>query len=145
MGGTHTLIVTFTNPLNTANVAIASGIASFATTPVITGDTMTISLSGVADAQVVDLQFSGVTDFFGQSIATSDLRAGFLVGDVNGDGSVNAADATSARNASGQTAAGSNFRSDCNADGSINSADAAIVRGHSGNGLPTEVVAASEH
>src|SRR3712207_7115424 len=47
-----------------------------------------------------------------------------LVGDTNGDRSVNAGDALQTRNRSGQPAASSTFRSDVNTDGNVNSGDA---------------------
>ncbi len=61
---------------------------------------------------------------------------GVLLGDTNGDRSVNSGDAMETRNRSGQTADQSNFRSDVNFDGAINSGDASIVRSNSGSGLP---------
>ena len=64
------------------------------------------------------------------------VQIGVLVGDTNGDGVVNSADAQLTRNRSGQTTYGTNFRSDCNLDGSINSADALIVRARSGTNIP---------
>ena len=58
-----------------------------------------------------------------------------LVGDANGDGFVNAADATVTRNRSGQPTSATNYRADVNHDGSVNSADATIVRARSGTSI----------
>ncbi|MDQ6860885.1 MAG: dockerin type I domain-containing protein [Verrucomicrobiota bacterium] len=59
-----------------------------------------------------------------------------LVGDANGDGVVNSADATITRNRSGATTDGTNFRTDFNTDGTVNAADATIVRNASGHFVP---------
>jgi hypothetical protein len=61
---------------------------------------------------------------------------GVLVGDTNSDASVNSGDALQTRGRSGQTANGTNFRSDVNIDGAINGGDALIVRSRSGIALP---------
>jgi len=67
---------------------------------------------------------------------TTTATMGVLVGDSNGDGTVNSGDAQQTRNRSGQTADGTIFRSDVNTDGTVNSGDAFIVRDRSGTGLP---------
>ncbi len=60
------------------------------------------------------------------------IPVGILLGDSNGDGTVNSGDAIQARNRSGQPTSGTNFRSDSNIDGTVNSGDAIIVRNQSG-------------
>jgi hypothetical protein len=59
-----------------------------------------------------------------------------LIGDTNGDRTVNAGDALQTRSRSGQAAAAANFRNDVNADGVINSGDSLSVRRRSGASLP---------
>jgi hypothetical protein len=58
-----------------------------------------------------------------------------LVGDINGDGFVNAGDALQTRSRSGQAADATSFRSDVNLDGSVNSGDTTIVRSRSGTSI----------
>jgi len=57
------------------------------------------------------------------------------MGDVNGDGEVNAGDVLQTRNRSGQTLDANSFRSDVNTDGDLNSGDASIVRSQSGRAI----------
>ncbi len=61
---------------------------------------------------------------------------GVLVGDTNGDRSVNAGDSLQTRSRSGQATEAINFRSDVNADGFVNSGDTLLVRSRAGSALP---------
>ena len=63
-------------------------------------------------------------------------RPSLLLGDSNGDRSVNSGDATQTRNRSGQALTATTFRSDVNVDATINSGDAFIVRSRSGQSIP---------
>ncbi len=134
----HTIIVTFSNPLSSVGDAdVTSGFGAVASTAIGSdAHDYLVNLTGVTDAQQITLTLSNVTDSLGfnsNAIATS---IGFLLGDANGDGTVNSADATQTRSRSGQALDGTNFRSDVNADGFLNSADVTIVRARSGNALP---------
>jgi hypothetical protein len=132
--GNHTVVFTFTHNV-TSGTATMTGTGS-AAAPAFSGNTMTVNLSGVTDAQKLKLTLSGVTDALSQVLPSTAVNMSVLAADVNGDGSVNSADATVMRNHSGQTTDGTNFRSDVNVDGSVNSADATMIRARSGNGLP---------
>jgi uncharacterized MnhB-related membrane protein len=61
---------------------------------------------------------------------------GVLIGDVNGNGAVNASDVALAKSRIGQPVNPATFRSDTNADGSINATDVALVKSAVGTGLP---------
>ncbi len=63
---------------------------------------------------------------------------GVLVGDTNGNGTVNAADVAQTKGRVGQTVDATSFRSDVNANGSIDAADAAIIKQNSGASLPPD-------
>jgi Dockerin type I domain len=73
---------------------------------------------------------------FAQSVTSASVTAGILVGDTNGDGTVNSADISQTKSRSGQAVDGSDYRSDLTADGSINSADISLVKSKSGTALP---------
>ena len=97
---------------------------------------MTVNLTGVGNAQTIAVNLSNVTDEFSQVLANTAVNASFLLGDTNGDRSVNAGDALQTRNRAGQGADSTNFRSDVNLDGIVNSGDTAIMRARSGDALP---------
>ncbi len=97
----------------------------------VSGSTVTIPLTGVVSQQTIQVRLNGVN---GSTAITIPMSV--LVGDVSGDGVVNASDVTITRSRSGQAVTATNFRSDYNADGSINAADATTVRSRSGNFIP---------
>jgi len=82
------------------------------------------------------VRLSGVTDSFGQALSNTSASMRMLIGDSNGDGTVNSGDALQTRGRSGQPADAINLRSDFNIDGFVNSGDAVIVRAKSGNSVP---------
>jgi hypothetical protein len=129
----HQVIVKFAAPVTFTSAAISSGTGSVATTSM-SGTELTVNLSGVGNAQNLTLTLANVSD--GTDTADLTIPMGFLVGDVNGDRTVNSGDALLTRNRSGQQADATNFRSDVNADGSVNGGDAIVVRGRAGNSLP---------
>jgi plastocyanin len=130
-GGVYQLVVQFPNPV-TVSGATFSGTGSVTGTSV-SGSTVTIDLNMVTSPQSALLMLNGVSD--GTLSGDVPIAVNFLIGDTNGDGTVNAADALQTRGRSGQVAATNNFRSDVNTDGVINSADALAVRSRSGTSL----------
>ena len=64
------------------------------------------------------------------------VSMGVLVGDVNGNATVNASDVSLTKAQVGHTVSGSNFREDVNANGLINSVDIALVKSKVGTALP---------
>lgn len=93
-----------------------------------------VGLTGVANAQTLVVNLSGVSD----GILSGDVPVAMsvLVGDVSGDGVVNAGDAAQTRSRAGQTTDATNYRFDINADGFVNSGDAVVARSRSGTVLP---------
>ena len=74
--GDHTIIVTFSNPVESGNASVTSGTGSVVGAPAISGNTMTINLTGVADAQTTTVTLTGVSDQFGQTLADTPLSCG---------------------------------------------------------------------
>jgi len=69
-------------------------------------------------------------------LLSTSVSMGVLVGDVNGNALVNAADVSLTKSQVGMPVSGSNFREDVNANGLINSVDVALVKSNVGTGLP---------
>ncbi len=140
-GGSTQVVFTFPSAVtvNTGGGGFQGGEVTSGTGSVsgVTGagtNTVTVNLSGVANAQWVTVTLHGVND----GTYTNDVavQAGVLSGDTTGDRSVNSADISQTKSRSGQAVGSGNFRSDVTADGSLNSADISLVKSRSGTALP---------
>ena len=130
----HQVIATFASPVSVGGVTVTSSDGMATASSSVSGTTVTITVSSVANAQKLGISLNGVND--GTTMGSLNIPMGVLLGDANGDRNVNSADATITRNHSGQPTDASNFRTDYNVDGNINSADATAVRARSGNFIP---------
>jgi hypothetical protein len=132
--GNHTLAFTFCG--NIVGGSASATNASISGAPIISGNTMTVNLTGVPNAQKVTVTLSGVNDGSGAIMPDTAVTMGVLAGDSNGDSSVNAGDALQTRNRSGQAVDATNCRTDFNLDGVINAGDALLARAQSGSTIP---------
>ena len=131
--GNYTIILTFDQPVNagTASTTAGTGVVSNVS---FSGNTMTLSLSGVTDQQVLTVATNGVAGT--NTISTSPtVRVGFLQGDVNLDRGVNVGDTIATRAHAGAVT-GSTFQYDVNVDGQVDVGDTILVRSKSGNFVP---------
>jgi alpha-L-rhamnosidase len=98
------------------------------------GDTMTVDVTGVTNAQEITVQVSNLNGTAGSGSVT----LGVLLGDINGDGAVNAQDVTIDRNAVESVAGTSGFNpnTDINLDGAVNAQDVTIVRNAVESSIP---------
>jgi hypothetical protein len=130
-GGNHKLVFTFTNNVTSGTASIRKGIATVAGTS-FSGHTMIVNLSNVADEQVVTVALTGVTDEFSQVLPETLVSAAMLMGDTNGNGTVNASDIAQTKAQSGLPVTASNFRTDVNVSGTVNATDLAMVKSNLG-------------
>ena len=129
---TYNMVLTLTNgPITSGTAAVTSGTGT-AGMPSFSGNTMTVPLTGVNNAQVLTLTVNNVNGL----LPSASVNASFLIGDTGGDGAVNSADIGQTKSQSGIPVTGSNLREDVNIDGSINSADIGLVKSKSGTALP---------
>jgi hypothetical protein len=129
---TYNIVLAFTNGPITSGTAMVTAGTGTAGAPIFSGNTMTVPLTGVTNAQTLTLTVSNVN---GQ-LPSASVSVGFLIGDTNGDGQVNSADIGQTKSQSGGTVTNSNFREDVNADGNLNSGDIGLVKSRSGTALP---------
>ena len=137
----YTMIVTFNANVSITGdpqAAVTSGIGKIGTGGVdngghviIANNLVTIPLTNVANAQTIQVTLYGVNSSTNLVIAMS-----ILVGDTNGNGSVNASDVSQIKSRVGQQISATNFRCDVNANGYIDAADVAITKSRAGSGLP---------
>jgi hypothetical protein len=135
--GNHTLIFTFSNNITGGSATVTSGVGSVSGALGFAGNTVTVQLTGVTNAQRLTVNLSNITDGYGQVLQTTPVTVGFLVGDTNGSGNVNATDIGQTKAGSGQAVSASNFRQDPNVSGgSINASDVGLVKAAAGTQLP---------
>jgi hypothetical protein len=137
----YTIIYTFARGLSrvdSATVTQGTGTIDTSTSGIgPNGNQYTVNLTGVTNAQYLNVQLDGVHDVAGAIINNAIARVGILIGDVNGNGLVNSTDTSLAQSQSGQQVTSSNFRDDINANALINSTDVSIIQSKSGTGLPS--------
>jgi hypothetical protein len=134
--GNFTLVLRFTNKVNSVGSAsVTTGVGSVSGTPTINGNTMTVNLTGVANAQKIVVTVSDVTDAYGRTLAKATVPVGILLGDVDGNKTVDSKDVNAV---SGKVGAklSPNFRDDVNIDGSITQTDVDITQAQVGTSIP---------
>jgi hypothetical protein len=136
----YTIIVTFPNPVTVngnpqAAVTLGTGCVGSAGacsgSVNISGNTVTIPLTNVTNAQIINVTLFQVNG--GGNVV---IPMGVLAGDVNGNRAVNASDVAQTKSRLGQSVNTSNFRADVNFNGAINAGDVSLVKSYLGTGLP---------
>ena len=133
VAGDQQIVVTFAVPIQVGAIVVVSGTFGGGSSSV-SGQVVTVNLTGVANAQTLMLEFQNVTD--GVNTSTFRVPVSYLLGDTGGNGTVIASDIGQTKAQSGQAATGSNFRMDVNVNGTINAADIGLVKSKSGTSLP---------
>jgi hypothetical protein len=145
--GDHTIVVTFAGPTTVvgdgsvkAKVTsgagqVGSGGIANGNAVTTSGNTVTVSLTNVANAQRLAITLYGVNDSTLSGDVVVPLNT--LLGDVNGNSSVTGTDVAQTKANSGLPVGASNFRSDVIVSGAINATDVAVVKSASGTVLPT--------
>jgi hypothetical protein len=136
--GSYSIVMTFSQPVTslTATLGLQAGqtgtVVGSAQTPSISGSTVTVNLTGVADAQCLNLQLTNIQPGSG----TASVPLNILWGNVKGTGVVSSADYLVTRSEEGALLNSTNCQYDVNCDGIISSGDALLVRSLSGTFLP---------
>jgi hypothetical protein len=135
-GGTtndYQMIINFATTVTVQSASVTSGtgrVSSFS----VSGSQITVNLTGVTDQQRITMTLHNVNN--GNVTGDVPISMGVLVGDVNGNAVVNAADVALTKSQVGMAVSGSNFREDVNANGTISSTDVALVKSDVGTALP---------
>ena len=129
----HQMVVTFATPVTVASASVTTGAGSVSSFSV-SSNVVTVNLSGVANAQRLQVTLGNVCDGTNQGNVL--IPMGVLSGDTNGNGAVSSADVALTKAQVGAGVGGSNFREDVNANGTISSADVSLVKAKTGTALP---------
>ncbi|MGH8093677.1 MAG: hypothetical protein ACREIF_09420 [Chthoniobacterales bacterium] len=132
LSSTYTIVLTFSNGPITSGTATVSAGTGTAGSPIFSGNTMTVPLTGVSNAQTLTLTVNNVNGL----LPSASVNLSFLLGDTTADGAVNAGDIGQTKSQSGNAVTASNFREDVTVDGNINAGDIGLVKSESGTSLP---------
>jgi hypothetical protein len=129
--GPQQLVLTYDKDIaGTPTVNLSAGTLGAVT---MSGQELTINLSGVADGTCLQVDVSNVAASVGGLLGDPlSLKVVALFADVNNSRVVNSTDIAIVKSQSGVAISGTNFRNDVNASGTINSADIALVKSRSG-------------
>jgi uncharacterized protein (DUF1800 family) len=120
-----TIVLTFDQPVVSGDASVVPGSA---TVNGFAGNTMSVTVAGLADSQAMALTVSNVANAGAETLASATVNMRTLLGDVNGSGSVTGADVNIAKAQVGAAVDGSNFRTDVGGNGSISGADTAVIK-----------------
>ena len=132
--GAYQLVVAFSRPVALNSAAVTSGTGSVQSTSGNNSPALTINLTGITNAQRIIVTLTGVN--YGGNSGDLVIPIGILLGDTNGNGSVNSSDLSQTKAQSGHAVTSSNFREDVTANGSINGSDISVVKSAAGTALP---------
>ncbi len=122
------LVFAFDQPVTSGAAAVTAGTATVNGVPSFSANTVSLSLTGVANAQAFTVTLTNVKSTAGGTLATAAITVRTLKGDVNASGSVSAADVNLTKAAVGATISGANYRADVNVNGDISAADVNLVK-----------------
>ncbi len=129
----YTIVFTFANPVSVQNATLSTGTGSV-TNFAVAGNVVTVTLTGVTNAQTITVTLAGVSD--GTNTSDVETAMSVLVGDTTANGRVNSSDIAQTQSQSGQAVTAANFREDVTVNGAINSSDIGLVQSQSGTALP---------
>jgi hypothetical protein len=136
----HTLVFTFNNNVlsgsATASSSLGPGHGSVSGSPIISGNTMTVNLTGVANIQTLTVTLSNVTDEFAQVLPSTNVAMNVLFGDVNETRGVDGNDVSAVQSHTRQNASATTFRFDVNVTGGIDGNDVSAVQSATRTSLP---------
>ena len=119
--GNHTFVFTFSTNVVSGSASVTGGTGSVSGNPIFSGNTMTVNLRGVTDVQKITVTLSDVTSSTSQVLPDTSVSANMLIGDTNGDKTVNNSDVRQTRDQVGMAVTESNFREDVMVNGAITS------------------------
>jgi hypothetical protein len=99
----------------------------------VSGNKAVVNLTGVTNGQTITLRLDGVHD--GARTGSVSVAFTALLGDVTGNGTVNASDVGATKAQTGQQVTEMNFRTDLTPNGAINASDIGVAKAQSGTSV----------
>lgn len=134
VGTGHQIVFIFDGPIaqpGSAAMVNAAAMAFGSATASANGNEVVVALAGVPDAMRAMVSLTGVNGAVNASVTL-----GFLLGDGNGSGTVDATDLTATRAQSGRSVDQGNFRHDINLGGFVGATDLVATKARIGRSMP---------
>ncbi len=133
-GPAQTIVFTFNKPIASAKATVTEGVA-VAAAPAFSGNSVIVTLGGVANAQYVTISLSNITAADG-GVGLASVRVGFLAGDVNQNRVVTVSDLVLVNAAIADPVTSLNYLRDVNASGALTVSDKLLVNKNIAKALP---------
>jgi hypothetical protein len=134
--GDDTIVFTFNNNVVSGNASVTTQTGgSVSGSPIFSGNTATVNLTGVTNLQQITVTLSGTTDSFSQVLPDTSVSMNVLLGDVDGNKNVTGGDVNLTKAQVGADVSSTNFRNDVNLSGSITGSDVNVVKAQVGTAL----------
>lgn len=140
VSGGMTLVLTFDKPVSSATASITAGAGNVVGIPTASGNTLSINLGNVANAQALTLSLTNIVATDGGIAPSAAVTFRVLQGDVNGNGIVSTSDVNLVKYNVGKSLDATNFRMDLNANGLVSSSDVNLAKYYVGT-VKTQAVA----
>jgi len=134
--GKHKLVFSFNNPVVSGSASLTLGVGTIMGSPIFSGNTMTVNLTGVTDIQKITVTLTDVTDTSFHVLPSAAVSVNMLIGDTSQNKLVSNVDVRQTRLQVGVPVTSANFREDVIPNGSITTTDVGQVRSRIGNRLP---------
>ena len=131
--GDYSLLLTFATPVTVGNASVTSGIGSVSTF-VVNNNVVTANLTGVANAQTLNVRLTNVSDGANANDINTSLKV--LIGDTTGNGVVSNTDVAAVKAEVSAPITASNFRTDVNANGIVSNTDVSTTKAQISTTLP---------
>lgn len=129
----YTIVFTFAHQVSVGGAAITRGTGT-ATDFSVVNNQVTVHLSGVTNAQTIDVTLANVSD--GTNSRDVSVQMGVLLADVDGTGRVDGNDVSGVQSHTRQTANSTNCRYDVDASGRIDGNDVSTTQSMTRSALP---------
>jgi len=130
----YQMIIDFATSVTVESASVTSGTGMVSSFSGSGTSQITVNLTGVTDVQRITMTLHNVNN--GTTTGDVPISMGVLIGDVNGNASVNSSDVALTKSKVGQAVDSTNFREDVNVNGTISSSDVALVKSDVGHALP---------
>lgn len=133
-GGTHSVVFLFSNPMASASGSLTGGGSVTGTS--VSGNEVTVSLSGVPDVKQISVTLSNATDVSGAVLPVQSVAMRTVLGDANGSGNVSLGDYGAVKASQTGILSLGTFRADVNRNNTFSLSDYGLIKANFSHQVP---------